>query len=136
MLLKGDIQSRKWLIKFTRPTDKGYTHSWIKNQLSSFKSLRYWCMADEVGGQEKFPRVNLYIVLSSAVRLSTIERRFGSVEAKVAHGTSEQNWAYVFKEGEWQNDKTRGLVLRNTCEERGTRPKERQGARTDIMRFR
>lgn len=44
-----DSRSRKWQITINNPAEKGYTHEKIKEQLSLFNSIIYWCMSDEIG---------------------------------------------------------------------------------------
>lgn len=129
--MQKDVQSRKWQITINNPIDKGYTHDYIKEQLATFKALVYWCMSDEVG-EEGTPHTHIYMALSGATRFSTIKKRFEGGHFELANGTSQQNKDYVFKTGRWLGDRKCGTNLRNTHEEHGEMPVERQGARNDI----
>ena len=50
----------------------------------------------------------------------------------MAKGTSEQNRDYVFKDGKWATSDKSETNLKDTHEEWGTMPVERQGKRNDI----
>jgi len=128
---KKDTNSRKWQITINNPVEKGYNHDKIKEILSNFKSLVYWCMSDEVGEKETY-HTHLYIAFSSCVRFSTIKNNFEGSHYEMANGTSQQNRDYVFKEGKWEKDKKRETNLKDTHEEHGEMPLERQGARNDL----
>lgn len=128
-----DTQSRKWQITINNPLDKGLTHDMIKEKISEMKSISYYCMADEVGGKTQTHHTHLYIYSSSAIRFSTIKRRFEAAHIELAKGTSQQNRDYVFKEGKWLDNKEKGNTkLPDTQEEWGEMPIERQGARNDL----
>ena len=128
----GDIQSRKWQITINNPAEKGYTHENIKQALAKFKSCVYWCMSDEVGGLTQTQHTHVYMACSSAVRFSTLFRQFAGAHFEVAKGTSEQNRDYVFKDGKWATSNKSETNLKETHEEWGTMPVERQGKRNDI----
>ncbi|MCI9114275.1 MAG: replication protein, partial [Oscillibacter sp.] len=50
-----DTASRKWQLTFNNPEEHGWTHDKIREVLRSFKTMAYWCMADEIGAEEKTP---------------------------------------------------------------------------------
>ena len=50
-----DTASRKWQLTFNTPEEHGWTHDKIREVLRSFKTMAYWCMADEIGAEEKTP---------------------------------------------------------------------------------
>ncbi len=124
-----DSQSRKWQITINNPLEKGYPHERIKGELDKFKSILYYCMADEAGHTH---HTHIYIVCSSAVRFSTLKNNFKEAHLEIARGTSEQNRDYIAKSGKWVNDNKHGTVLPGTFEESGEMPVERQGARNDL----
>lgn len=126
-----DSQSRKWQITINNPIDKGYTHVFIREQLSKFKSCVYWCMSDEIG-EEKTYHTHIYLQCSSGVRFSTLKKRFDGGHFEMAKGTGQQNRDYVFKEGKWLGTDKEETNLKETHEEYGEIPPERQGARNDI----
>lgn len=57
-----DPQGRKWLLTINNPGSKNLDHAAIKEQLSFFQSLTYYCMADEKGKTE---HTHLFVVFSS-----------------------------------------------------------------------
>lgn len=126
--MADNSQSRKWNMTLNNPDKYNITHDSLKAQFLEFKSLIYWCMSDEIGEQGT-PHIHFYMAFSSAMRFSTIKNRFPNVHIEMANGTSQQNRDYTFKEGKHENDKTN---LRETHEEYGDLPVERQGQRNDI----
>lgn len=129
--MDSDSQSRKWQITINNPVDKGYTHERIKEELSKFKAMVYWCMSDEIGEEGTY-HTHIYFALSSATRFSTVKKRFNQGHFEIANGTSQQNRDYVYKEGKWEKDKKKETNLNETHDEYGTMPVERQGARNDL----
>lgn len=128
-----DSQSRKWQITINNPIDKGFTHEKTKEEIQKIKSCIYYCLSDEVGGKEKTHHTHIYLACSSAVRFSTVKNRFEKAHIEIAHGTSEQNRDYVFKESKWENDKDKHETkIPDTQEEFGEMPLERQGQRNDL----
>ena len=96
--------------------EKGYTHEKIKEQLSLFNSIIYWCMSDEIGEKGTY-HIHLFFCLNSASRFSTIKSRFEGAHFEMAKGTCQQNRDYVFKEGKWEKEKkTRNNFLYNASE--------------------
>lgn len=128
---KKDVRSRKWLITINNPMEHGYSRETIKDKLLLFKSCIYWCISDEVG-KEGTPHTHIYMACKGAVRFSTILKHFKGGHFDVAKGTSQQNKDYVFKEGKWADDEKQETNLKNTHEEWGEMPIEKQGKRTDI----
>jgi len=126
-----DTQSRKWQTTINNPIEKGFTHDYIKEVLGSFNSMLYWCMADEIG-ECGTHHTHIYTAFSSAVRFSSMKRKFNGAHFEMAHGTSQQNRDYIYKEGKWEKDKKKETHLIETREEYGQIPVERQGARNDI----
>jgi len=130
--VNNDTRSRKWQLTINNPVEKGLIHEELKLRLSNLKQLVYWCMADEVGGEEGTYHTHIYIAFSNAVRFSTLKTKFEVAHFEMARGTSQENKDYVFKEGKWFNDKKGDTNLRDTHEEYGEMPVERQGARNDL----
>jgi hypothetical protein len=126
-----DSRSRKWQVTINNPLEKGHTHEKIKEILSQFDSVQYWCLADEIGENGTY-HSHVYLAVSNAIRFSTMKKRFEGAHFEIARGTSAQNRDYVFKLGKWINDKKKETNLENTHEEWGQLPVERQGARNDL----
>lgn len=95
--------------------------------------LKYWCMADEIGLEEKTPHTHIYFVTkSSAIRFSTVKKLFSTAHIDPANGSSEQNKAYVQKSGKWADDPKGETSIPDTFEEWGEVPIEQPGTRTDM----
>lgn len=129
--MSKDSQSRKWQVTFNNPVEHGYAHEEIKKRLNLLSSVLYWCMCDEIGEQKTY-HTHLFIAFASAVRFSTMSKKFEGVHLEPANGTSQQNRDYVRKEGKWADDEKKETNLPETFEEFGEMPQERQGQRTDI----
>lgn len=127
-----DSRSRKWQITINNPKEKGYSHEYIKDILKTFKSLVYWCMSDEIGENGTY-HTHLYLHNNNALRFSTLKNKFEGCHFEMANGTASQNKDYVFKEGKWLDDKKADTNLRDTHEEGGDIPIERQGQRNDLI---
>ena len=128
--LVNNLQSRKWLLTINNPIEKGFTHEHIRDLLSSIK-LVYWCMSDETGAEGTF-HTHVFIAHTNGIRASTIHNKFTGAHRDIARGTCQQNRDYVFKEGKWLNGEKGTTNHRDTHEEWGEMPVERQGARNDL----
>lgn len=128
IFIVNEIQSRKWQLTINNPLKKECTHETIKANLATLKSLIYYCMSDEIAN---IHHTHVYLLFKTPVRFSTLKNRFPGAHIEKAYGTSEQNRAYIYKEGKWANDKKRETNLEDTHEEWGELPQERQGARND-----
>lgn len=129
---QGDVRSRKWLLTINNPLGKGFTHEVLKHLIGETKQCVYWCMSDEVGGITQTFHTHIYIACSSAVRFSVLQKRFTGAHFDVAKGTSQENKDYVFKEGKWLHDDKGETNNRESHEEGGEMPVERQGKRNDL----
>lgn len=125
-----NLQSRKWLLTINNPIEKGFTHERIKEILSNIK-LVYWCMSDETGHEGTF-HTHIFIASTGGIRASTLQNKFTGAHRDIAKGTCQQNRDYVFKEGKWLNGEKGTTNHRDTHEEWGEIPAERQGARNDL----
>lgn len=124
-----DTQSRKWQITINNPKEKGFCHDSIKEKLDSLKSLRYYCVSDELG--ETY-HTHIYVAFNSPVRFSTLKNLFAEAHIEMARGTSEENRDYIRKSGKWENDDKHGTCVADTFEEYGGIPEEHQGERSDL----
>ena len=128
---KRDTQSRKYLLTANDPIPKGLTHDRIKEILTGFKGIQYFCLADEQGSCY---HTHIYAVFRSPVRFSTIQKRFDSkVRIDTAYGDSAACRAYIAKEGEkWEGSEKQATRIEGTFYEWGEIPAEHQGARNDL----
>lgn len=126
-----DIQSRKWQITLNNPLDKGLTHEAIKAKIQEMKSVKYYCLADEVGA-EGTPHTHIFLYCSR-LRFSTIKKMFPEGHIERAYGTAEENRAYIRKDGKWAEDPKADTSIEGTFEEWGEMPEEPgAGYRADI----
>lgn len=125
-----DPQSRKWLFTINNPIDKGFTHDKLKDILAKLK-IEYWCMSDEIGEEKTF-HTHIFVYRTSPLRSSTLSNKLPNVHRDICNGTCVENRDYVFKQGKWLNTAKGETNLRDTHEEYGEIPIERQGARNDI----
>jgi len=128
---KKDTQSRKWLITINNPLEHGYTRSYIKEILASYKSIVYWCMSDETA-ESGTPHIHIFTAFSSGVRFGSLKKKFNEARLDMCNGTSQQNRDYVFKEGKWEENKKNETNDKESHEEWGEMPIERQGNRVDV----
>lgn len=127
-----DRQSRKWQVTLNNPADKGLTHEAIKNKIQEIKSIKYYCLADEIGLETHTPHTHIFIYCSR-LRFSTLKRMFPDGHIEQAYGTVEENRAYIRKDGKWAADEKADTSVPGTFEEWGEVPEEPgAGYRTDI----
>lgn len=127
-----DSQSRKWQITLNNPTEKGLTHDEIKDKIKEIKSIKYYCLADEIGLEENTPHTHIFLYCSR-LRFSTIKRMFPSAHIEQAYGSVEENREYIRKDGKWAEDEKADTSVPGTFEEWGEIPEEPgAGYRTDI----
>lgn len=119
--------SRKWMLTINNPVKHGFPHDEIKSILSGFKSIIYWCMADEIGSDGTY-HTHIFICGRNAIMFSSIKTRFPPAHIEFCKGTAQQNRDYVFKIGKWLNDKKHETCVEGTSEEFGECPVERSGA--------
>lgn len=141
-------QSRKWQLTINNPVEKGITHETLRESLSKFTGMLYWCMCDETGSEGTY-HTHVYFVLRTPTVHTVVENRFPSIHRENVKGTSQQNRDYVLKDGEKYNKspdgsynytdgsgKTHvGTNHTDTFEEWGEMPIERQGKSKDVEKI-
>lgn len=128
----GIKSSRKWLLTINNPSKHGCTHENIKVTLSQFKSVKYWCICDEIGGKTKTYHTHIYLYSPTPVKFATVKNRFPSSHIDFCRGSSQENRDYIRKEGKYQNSDKLETNLKDTFEEFGEFPEEHQGRRNDL----
>lgn len=132
----ADTQSRKWQITINNPLDKQLDHQAIRDNLAQLKSCVYWCMANEVGLENKTPHTHVYLHLKSPARFSRIKKLFPDAHIEQVRGSAAENKAYVEKSGKWADDAKSDTSIPDTFEEWGELPEEPgQGFRSDIAQL-
>lgn len=130
---KKNTQSRKYQITINNPEEKGLTHEVIKTRLISLKSLIYFCMSDEIGGETKTYHTHIFVVFENPKLFSTMINLFDNQShLENARGTGVQNRDYVFKQGKWENSEKATTVVPGTQEEWGELPAERQSSKPEL----
>lgn len=120
-----NIQRNAYQLTINNPESHGYTHKAIKEELiTSFTTLRYFCMADEIGAEGTY-HTHIYVVFNSRVRWSKIKKSFPEVHIEVAHGSAESNLEYIKKTGKWENTEKSETRVEGTFEEWGTFPTQK-----------
>ena len=134
--LWGDMmaskQSRKWQLTINNPLDHGYAHKDIIVKLSSIKQLTYWCMCDEIGLNGTY-HTHLFLYSVNPKRFDTIKNLFQIAHIEAAKGTIQENRDYIRKEGKYADSVKAETNLKDTFEESGEAPEEKQGKRTDLI---
>lgn len=130
---KKDTQSRKYLITINNPQEKGFTHDHIKEVLSNMKSVIYWCLADEIGGETQTYHTHLFIACKTPMRFSTVQNRFPGAHIDQSLGSSQENRDYVRKEGRHAEEKGSTSVP-GTFEEWGTLPDDSRCGQNQMMK--
>ena len=109
----NNSQRNAYQLTINNPLDYGFDHLTIKKTLvENFTTLRYFCMADEIG-KEGTPHTHLYVYFNSRVRFSTVKKNFPSAHIEPAHGNIESNISYVKKNGSFREPVP--VFLRRIC---------------------
>lgn len=118
-------------LTLNNPADKGYSHQKIIDILrSNFKTLSYFCMADEQGSCY---HTHVFVVFVSRVRFSMIKRYFPEAHIEKCRGTVMDNILYVQKSGKWGLHPAKlEKKIDGTFEEYGTPPPDSRGKRNDM----
>ena len=120
-----NIQRHSYQITINNPVDYGFNHDEIKKTLlTNFTTIKYFCMADEIGEQGTY-HTHIYVVFSSRVRWSKIKKHFEKAHIEVAYATAESNRDYVKKTGRWEDSEKAETKVDGTYEEWGNFPKQK-----------
>ncbi|MDO4343933.1 MAG: replication protein [Eubacteriales bacterium] len=99
-------------------------------------------MCDEIsGGENRTPHTHVFLLCSSPVRFSTIQRRFSSGEdqkpyghVESAYGSAFSNRQYLLKEGKWKQTKG-DTSVEGTFEEFGQIPSNENTSKRGEAQF-
>lgn len=117
-----NIQRHAFQLTINNPVDHGYDHAKIKGILIiKFPTLRYFCMADEVG-ERGTPHTHIYVAFNSRVRVSTIKNNFPEAHIEIAYGSVQSNLDYIKKVGRWAETEKAETRVEGSYEEYGTVP--------------
>lgn len=117
-----DTQRNAYQLTINNPLDYGYSHDKIKEILfDKFSTLRYFCMADEIGEEGTF-HTHIYINYGSRVRFSTIKKVFPEAHIESAQGNPQSNRDYIQKSGKWKDTDKAETRVEGSFDEWGTMP--------------
>ena len=117
-----NVQRNAFLLTVNNPKDYGYGHKEIKETLVvRFKTLRYFCMADEIGEKGTY-HTHIYVCFNSRVRFKTLKKHFPEAHIDIARGSAESNLEYIRKTGRWENTEKAETRVEGTFEEWGNFP--------------
>ncbi len=120
-----NIQRHAFQLTINNPADYGYDHTAIKKLcVTSFSTLKYFCMADETG-KNGTPHTHIYICFSSRVRWAKVKKAFPEAHIEVAHGSAEENIMYIKKDGKWRDTEKEETRIEGSYEEWGEPPKQK-----------
>lgn len=126
-------KSRKWLLTINNPIEYGFSHERIKDILSGYKNLLYWCMCDEIGEKKTYHTHVFICKKNSPIAFEQLKKSFPPGHLDPCRGTAQQNRDYIRKEGKYADTLKAETNLIDTFEEFGECPEERQGQRTDLI---
>lgn len=127
----SNIQKNAYQLTINNPMDYGYTHDEIKKRLIvNFTTLKYFCMADEIG-EHGTPHTHIYIFFTSRVRWSKVKKHFPEAHIEFANGLPQSNVDYIKKTGKWEQTAKSETSVKGTYEEWGEFPK-RKGKMQDM----
>ena len=129
---KKDTQAFAYTMCCNNPLEKGYDHGKLRELLTDIPKIDYWCLCDEIGGEEKTPHTHIYFHAKQGIRHSTLRNRFPHMDIRVSQGNAQQNRDYIRKEGAYEDSDKKETNLIDTFEEWGSLPVSRQGKRTDL----
>ena len=128
--INNNRRSRKYQLTFNNPEKhKNCSHQAIKEKLSNWENIIYWCICDEIA---KAPHTHLFVQFKNPVYFSSIKKAFPSAHIEEAQGTAEENRMYIRKEGKWEDTEKGTTNLKDSFEEWGTMPQTGQGRRNDL----
>lgn len=125
---------RKWQLTINNPIDHGYAHKDIIDKLLNITKLNYWCMCDEVGENGTY-HTHVFVYRVNQMRFDMIKKLFPVAHIEAAKGTIQENRDYIRKEGKYADSVKAETNIKETFEESGEAPEERQGSRTDLQQL-
>ncbi len=132
--MKKDKSARRFQLTFNNPDLHGVTHEVIKETFfSRLKSTKFFCMADEIGGNTMTYHTHCYCEFdkNSPKRFSTLKKAFPTAHIEQAFADAQSNIDYIKKCGRWKDSEKGNTSIEGTYEEFGT-PSCGRGRRNDL----
>ncbi|MCR5432366.1 MAG: replication protein [Lachnospiraceae bacterium] len=121
-----DSQSRRYLLTINNPQPE-FSHEKIKQIATmQFKTLEFIAMSDEIGEQGTY-HTHVLLCFVSAVRFSTVKKRFSTAHIDPVKGTINDVITYIKKIGKWAETKKAETSVPGTYDEWGKLPSENKG---------
>lgn len=132
-LAADDSRAMRWLLTINHSEGmQDEYQSIIKNDM---KSIKYACMADEIGLESKIYHSHIFIQFSQTQRFSYIKKHFPNAHIDLARGNPQECKDYIFKEGKWLNSDKEETNIKESHWELGN-IESNQGKRSDIEQIR
>lgn len=121
----SDTQRYAYQLTINNPEKYDIDHLAIRKALvDNFKTLRYFCMADEIGENGTY-HTHVYVCFTSRVRFSTVKKHFPTAHIEPSYGSAQNNIAYIKKSGKWADTDKAETSVKNTFEDYGEPPKSK-----------
>ncbi len=132
--MKKDKSARRFQLTWNNPDKHGVTHEVIKETFSRLKSTKFFCMADEIGGETMTLHTHCYCEFSnnSPKRFSTLKRAFPTAHIEQAFADAQANIDYIKKEGKWKDSEKADTIIEGSYEQYGTPSNSFRGQRHDL----
>ncbi len=131
-MAKKSSQNRKWFLTINNPAEHEMSHEQIKAIIGKYKGEIYWCMCDEIGLETNTYHTHVFIFRPSPFKFEQIKKDFPSAHIDPGAGTIQEIRDYIRKEGKYAGSAKEDTNLKDTFEESGDPPHEKQGERTDL----
>ncbi len=126
-------ECRKWLFTCNNPEKHGWSIEKIVEILENWKAVKYWCIGSEVGVENNTPHIHFFIYSTSAIRATTIDKKFHGINRKTRDCSIMTCRTYVFKDGKYIGTPKGDLHDYSSNRESGEPPEEKgRGKRTDL----
>ena len=120
-----NIQRYAYFLTINNPVPHGFDHCAIKEIfISHFSTVRYFCMADEIGANGTY-HTHVYVCFTSRVRFSMVKKYFQEAHIDIAKGSVGNCIAYIKKTGKWENSEKAETRVEGTYEEWGKIPEQK-----------
>lgn len=126
-------KSRKWLITINNPQDKNISFEKIKEIIKSkYQNIIYFCYCQEIGRETHTVHIHIFLYSKSPLSGNSLIKTFQGCHLDPANGTCEQNRAYIYKIGKWENTEKEDTRIEGMQFESGECPVEKPGRRSDL----
>lgn len=97
--MSSDPQGRMWNITINNPAEVGLNKNKILEIMDNINT-DYYCYSEEIGAAGTH-HCHVFMFRKSAIRFSTIQKRFPTAHIERVKGSAKENRDYIAKEGKW-----------------------------------